>query len=57
MGDAEEDTFITLFNAFLSHKGVHGLTSDKEYARISKHVAIKTGLFLLERLGKYRRLP
>lgn len=55
--DAEEDSFVTSFNALLSQKGVHKLTSDKEYARISKNVAIETGLFLLERLSKYRRTP
>lgn len=53
--DAEEDSFVTSFNAFLSHKGVHKLTSDKEYARISRNVAIEIGLFLLERLSKYQR--
>jgi len=53
--DTPEDKFIISFNGFLSDR-VHSMTSEKEYARISKNVAIETGLFLLERLGKTSNL-
>lgn len=49
----EEHDVIVAFNSFLSYKGVHSLTSEKEYARISKNMAIEIGIFLVQRLKKY----
>jgi len=49
----EEHDLIAAFNGFLSYKGVHSLTSEKEYARISKNMAIEIGIFLVQKLKKY----
>lgn len=49
----EENKLLEALNSFMSHKGVHVLKSDREYARISRNMAIEIGLFLGKRLQKY----
>lgn len=49
----EEKVLLSSINSFMSYRGVHVLKSGKEYARISRNMAIEMGLFLMERLQKY----
>lgn len=49
----EEDALLGSLNSFMFHKGVHVLKSGREYARISRNMAIEIGLFLGRKLEKY----
>jgi hypothetical protein len=50
----KEDGLLGALYSFLSDEGVHPLKSRMEYARILRNFAIEEGLFLVEKLDKFK---
>ena len=50
----EGDKLLEACYGFLSQEGTHSLTSKLENARISKNLAIEMGLFIVEKLEKFK---